>query len=180
MYLRKKHYVKNWAHDKPEHAIAITVKKGGKKHEGINTKKICYIEEEVAYWRKANQIHEWFVQNAQDGTDDCREAYVSIDQLTELYAICERIIKECPLVKGTITNGYNVVGGKETPILEDGKVMTNFEVAKKLLPSTSGFFFGSTDYDEYYMQDIIQTRDTLKEEIAIENNRADYYYHSSW
>lgn len=27
--------------------------------------------EEVAYWRKANQIHRWFVQNVQDGADDC-------------------------------------------------------------------------------------------------------------
>ena len=26
---------------------------------------------EVAYWRKSNQIHRWFVDNVQDGIDDC-------------------------------------------------------------------------------------------------------------
>ena len=26
---------------------------------------------EAAYWRKANQIHNWFVENIQDGEDDC-------------------------------------------------------------------------------------------------------------
>lgn len=30
----------------------------------------------VAYWRKANQIHDWFVKNVQDGIDECQEAYV--------------------------------------------------------------------------------------------------------
>ena len=27
--------------------------------------------EDVGYWRKANQIHNWFVQNVQGGEDDC-------------------------------------------------------------------------------------------------------------
>ncbi len=26
---------------------------------------------EVGYWRKANQIHNWFVKNVQGGVDDC-------------------------------------------------------------------------------------------------------------
>ena len=26
---------------------------------------------EVGYWRKANQIHNWFVENIQNGIDDC-------------------------------------------------------------------------------------------------------------
>ena len=29
------------------------------------------IIEQVGYWRKANQIHNWFVENVQDGEDDC-------------------------------------------------------------------------------------------------------------
>ena len=31
---------------------------------------------EVAYWRKANAIHGWFVYNIQDGVDDQNEYYV--------------------------------------------------------------------------------------------------------
>jgi len=37
-----------------------------------------------AYWRKANQIHNWFVDNVQGGDDDCREYGVSIEHLKEL------------------------------------------------------------------------------------------------
>lgn len=36
------------------------------------------------YWRKANEIHRWFVDNLQGGEDDCRSYYVSIEQLRQL------------------------------------------------------------------------------------------------
>jgi hypothetical protein len=42
----------------------------------------------VKYWRKANAIHNWFVVNVQAGKDNCKEYYVSRDQLTELLALC--------------------------------------------------------------------------------------------
>ena len=42
-----------------------------------------------AYWRKANQIHNWFVTNVQNGVDDCGDYYVSQDKLKELLIICE-------------------------------------------------------------------------------------------
>lgn len=41
-----------------------------------------------AYWRKSNQIHNWFVQNVQRGQDDCGEYYVSKDKLEELRELC--------------------------------------------------------------------------------------------
>jgi hypothetical protein len=43
----------------------------------------------VAQWRKANQIHGWFVQNIQNGDDDCREYYVERTQLAELASLCQ-------------------------------------------------------------------------------------------
>ena len=47
------------------------------------------ISEEVAYWRKANQIHRWFVDNIQDGEDNCESYEVSKQQLEELLGVCE-------------------------------------------------------------------------------------------
>lgn len=44
----------------------------------------------VAYWRKVNAIHQWFVDNCQDGVDECQSAYVSQDQLKELLALCRQ------------------------------------------------------------------------------------------
>ena len=45
---------------------------------------------EGAYWRKANAIHRWFVENCQGGVDECQETYVERDQLEELIAVCRR------------------------------------------------------------------------------------------
>ena len=39
----------------------------------------------AAYWRKANMIHAWFVENVQNGIDDCGDYYVSQAKLKELY-----------------------------------------------------------------------------------------------
>ena len=39
---------------------------------------------EAMYWRKCNQIHKWFVDNVQEGGDNCGNYYVSRDQLEEL------------------------------------------------------------------------------------------------
>jgi hypothetical protein len=47
-----------------------------------------------AYWRKANQIHNWFVTNIQDNVDNCREYYVSRDKLLELKTTCEKALNE--------------------------------------------------------------------------------------
>ena len=38
----------------------------------------------VGYWRKAHDIHGWFVDNVQDGNDNCAEYYVGRDTLGEL------------------------------------------------------------------------------------------------
>lgn len=50
------------------------------------------IEVTCAYWRKANQIHKWFVDNVQNGSDDCGEYYVSQDKLIELLALCKHAL----------------------------------------------------------------------------------------
>ena len=42
------------------------------------------VEVTCAYWRKANMIHKWFVDNVQNGEDDCDSYYVSQNQILEL------------------------------------------------------------------------------------------------
>lgn len=49
---------------------------------------------EVAYWRKANQIHGWFVKNVQDGDDDCREYYVDRDHVRALLTTCQAVLED--------------------------------------------------------------------------------------
>ena len=45
----------------------------------------------VGCWRKANQIHGWFVRNVQDGEDECREYDVSRGKLQELLTLCQTV-----------------------------------------------------------------------------------------
>ena len=47
---------------------------------------------QVGYWRKANAIHHWFVQNVQNGVDDCQSYAVSREQLEALRGLCESVI----------------------------------------------------------------------------------------
>jgi hypothetical protein len=56
--------------------------------------KSAYITIPIAYWRKSWAIHNWFVQNVQEGNDDCHEYYVQKGQLEELYNICKKVLED--------------------------------------------------------------------------------------
>jgi hypothetical protein len=154
MYLNKRTYIKNWSFmEKPE-LHEVTIKKGGKVRKDIDKKKIKSIIEEVAYWRKANQIHRWFVENCQEGVDDCKEYYVSFEQLEKLLSICETVL-----------------------------AAKNDTLSASLLPPMQGFFFGNYEFDEWYYENVSNTIDQLKECIinhTVDNGSTDYYYQSSW
>ena len=46
----------------------------------------------LMYWRKANAIHGWFVNNVQDGVDNCQTSEVSRGQLEDLQALVNEIL----------------------------------------------------------------------------------------
>ena len=51
----------------------------------------------------------------------------------------------------------------------------------ELLPTTSGFFFGGTDYDEYYVNDIKETIDIVTKVLETTDFEKEMvYYVSSW
>lgn len=184
MYLSRKKYVgANYEHRKVKGEIKINI---GERKLPIDFNKVTYIEEEVGYWRKANQIHKWFVDNVQDGIDNCREHYVSLEKLKELLEICKTIKEKAVLEDGKIKNGEQLVDGKFVPIFEEGKTIVNAEEIEALLPTQEGFFFGGTNYDEWYMQDIENTIEMLEktikdeEKLNAEGIYSDYYYQSSW
>ena len=88
------------------------------------------------YWRKANAIHKWFVDNVQYGEDDCKEYTVYPEQLVELRDLCR-------------------------------KVLATKEEAERLLPTQSGFFFGGTEYDDWYFSDLEYTARAIQ--MALEH-----------
>jgi hypothetical protein len=59
------------------------------------------------------------------------------------------------------------------------EVLEDRTLASKLLPTTAGFFFGSTEYDEYYFQDIELTVKIIDSVSALPNEW-EFEYRSSW
>jgi len=47
------------------------------------------------------------------------------------------------------------------------------------LPTQSGFFFGSTDYDEYYIEDLQETKRIIEDALKIDDDWT-FYYQASW
>jgi len=114
--------------------------------------KVDVVEAEIAYWRKANAIHDWFVKNVQDGKDDCQETYLEKDHLKSLLSVVNEVLQDT-------------------------------SKAPKLLPTTVGFFFGSTEYNEWYFNNLEYTKETISKILDkwdTDYKNWDFYYQSSW
>lgn len=141
MYLDGKKYISCYD-DKNESFLA-----SAKEFLGYNLKIVTF---EIAYWRKANHIHRWFVQNCQNGVDECQKTNISRKQLEELLDTCKIVEKD-------------------------------HDKAEELLPTQEGFFFGSTEYDKYYFDDIKYTIEVLTKILNDKSfDEMDISYHSSW
>lgn len=92
MYLTKRTYVKNWDRQKPADRHVITITHGDGSPCTVQASRIKEVVEEVMYWRKANHIHRWFVENVQGGEDDCRTSTVSRSQLEQLARLCHQVL----------------------------------------------------------------------------------------
>ncbi|PYZ94961.1 hypothetical protein CR194_05445 [Salipaludibacillus keqinensis] len=91
------------------------------------------LREEVAYWRKANQIHHWFVENLHNGNDEpLFTELVTKQNLEDLYNLCV-------------------------------KVLENRKNPQDSLPSMPGPFFGYYSYDDFYYYQIEETKSILED-----------------
>lgn len=137
MYLTAEHYY--WRDDKRPEIPEIPT--------GYNLRTITV---EAAYWRKANQIHNWFVKNVQDGVDNCEPYYVSMKDLVTLRELCK-------------------------------EVLADHSKAETLLPVQSGFFFGSSDYDDWYFMDLQDTVEQLDKVFeSFPSDAWSFEYRASW
>jgi len=147
MYFTAHRFLWTFPEDGPDQKIAKAIKEHFPElHEDaqFNTVRV-----EFGYWRKANAIHDWFVQNVQDGKDECQEAYVSRESIQKLLDIVNKILADTSL-------------------------------APTLLPTADGFFFGSTEYNEWYWKDVEYTKKILEKALSPDMKQWDYYYQSSW
>jgi len=151
MYLSAEKFVSGYNHAKDENfgKILDLLKLDEKDVDDFMTVNVT-----VGYWRKANAVHNWFVQNVQSGEDNCARYYVSPEKLKELRKDCKDALDL--YLKGD-KNG-----------------------SSDILEPTSGFFFGSTEIDDWYAKDLSNTIEIIDKCLSGKFDGYDFFYRSSW
>lgn len=61
------------------------------------------------------------------------------------------------------------------------KVLADHDCASEILPTEDGFFFGRTEYDDYYFADVRNVRDEFKEILStVDWENEELYMHCWW
>ena len=99
----------------------------------------------AAYWRKANQIHGWFVRNVQDDVDDCGSYEVGRNDLQALVDVCRKVLANRKLAAKLLppNEGFFFGGYEYDEYYFDELQRTADELAALLeaLPEDSGWCF---------------------------------------
>ena len=110
------------------------------------------IEYPVGYWRKANAIHNFFVQEVGGGVDECQEMWIDRDVLVDLRERCSWVLQA-----------------------EDME-----EMAKEMgLETVDGFFFGDTSYGDWYKEDLKLTVEICDHVLSLPEEYS-IFYQASW
>lgn len=165
--------------------------------------------EAVACWRKVNWLHGYIVRTFADGVDECQPIELGRNDVEIILAQCieaadvlsgKRLI---PQKENGIVDYKRVYvddTDKEPFIIEasGGKLKDKAALEAKLdegyfkvepsakeqldaaLPPERGFFFGSYDYDNYYVWDVFETIEMLEKVLAEWDDNYRYVYQASW
>jgi hypothetical protein len=148
MYLTRKTPV--WSYGTKEYSVQVT--KNNEPLPFIESEKIEGVIEEVAYWRKFNALHNWFVENVQDGVDKCQTSAVTLEQLKSLLNLLKEVQENSDKAEELLptTEGF-FFGGIEYDDYYFEELSNTIEVLEKLINDDE-------KYDEYF----------------------EYFYHASW
>lgn len=143
MYLNAKRYL--W-HTEDEVVNKIT-----SNFPELGEGKIKQLTAEVGYWRKANCIHKWFVDNVQEGTDDCGDYEVSTDKLKQLLDLINEVLANKKKAHKLLPNASGFFFGSM---------------------DYDQYYFQDLEYTKKVIEDILGS-DLIKKGWYLE-------YHSSW
>ena len=105
---------------------------------------------ESCYWRKVNWLHRYFTEVATNADE------VENDNLTPFFIRREDL-------KLLITHCAEILSSCVFPI--EGEPTWQDE-AETWLPTQSGFFFGDTAYNEWYLNGLVHTMDKVAQVLA--------------
>ena len=149
----------------------------GLDHRLVSSKRGTVIE-----WRKANQIHGWF-DHQLGGVKNVTRYPVKVTQLEFLLEDCIRVKEH--LIAGGMKGFEQVTerGIKDEEPFEKKEMVpmfVNVGLAQELLPPMPGFFFGSYDFDEWYLKQINETIEKLMEVLSTKQKGERFYYEAWW
>jgi hypothetical protein len=188
MYLSAKKYVSGWNFDGSRDTSEYDTLRemyGMKKCEGSPSAEVSF---NVGYWRKANAIHGWFVRECGGGVDECQVMYVDREKLLALKNHCLAALAKKPASfpqpvasTGTPINSFTDIG---TAIAQEWAIQTheaefNDPDETDPLRPTAGFFFGNTEKNEWYYEDLEQTVEILDSALSL-GDEWSYTYQASW
>lgn len=116
------------------------------------------ISEEVGGWRKANQIHKWFVDNVQDGVDNCATYPVAYEQLQELLSLVNQVLENHKLAAKLLPTSIECFFGSDVDSYEE---------------------VSDNEYDKWYFDDLKKTKRII-EATFYDDETVEYEYTSSW
>lgn len=110
------------------------------------------IRYQIGYFRKFNALHSYIVKTFANGIDNCQDIILYKKDVEQIKKVLDDVLKA-----------------------------NTEEKAKEILPTQSGFFFGGTDYDEYYFEDVKDATDLMQN--LLDNFDFESYqlvYQASW
>jgi len=89
--------------------IVGTTKETNGRNNTMGLDMYLYELTKVNQWRKANQIHCWFVRNIQDNNDDCDFYLIKKADIQKLYKTIEEVLEDNKLAKELlpVMDGFN-------------------------------------------------------------------------
>ena len=122
----------------------------------------------ISYWRKFNALHYYIINHFANGRDECQKVYLLNSDLLEILEVLKKVEKS-----------FETAKIKEE---KDDYIIYENPIAEKLLPTQDGFFFGSLNYDSFYLNDVKMSIKIFEEVLKLLEETNDYciYYQASW
>jgi len=128
--------------------------------------KLSWQEKKVIYWRKSNQIHNWFHRNVEFEYKDVESKIFDGEVLLNLENDINRVLDLIEQEYGSTTDIH---------ITEDDKI---YNKIMEIMPPVAGFFFGSTDLNKTYIKDLEYTLEEIKKLNPKKEEK--FYYYASY
>ena len=108
---------------------------------------------QIGYFRKFNALHSYIVKTFANGVDNCQDVLLYKEDVEKIKKVLDDVLN----------------------------VHQQAEKAKEILPTQSGYFFGGTDYDEFYFNEVKVAADLMQN--LLDNFDFESYqlvYRASW